>query len=249
VAVLAIVFAPLHVRLLRFMPKRQNLPALATVLIILALVIVPLTLTAASLVQEAANFHESMQAGTWNLGDFFKQFLAVLPSWAIDLRSPRAQGPRRGASEAVRCSHQGQHVLCLRGAGYRAWHDQLPRQLRHHAVPAVLLCARRRGAGEAHYPCHSAPPKQQNALVGKSTAVIRATFKGNLLVAAVQGALGGLSFWFLGISAPVLWAVVMALCSLLPAVGAAIVWFPVAVYFSRRAPSGRGWCSWPMASL
>jgi predicted PurR-regulated permease PerM len=84
-AVLAIVFAPLHVRLLRFMPKRQNLPALATVLIILALVIVPLTLTAASLVQEAANFHESMQAGTWNLGDFFKQFLAVLPPWAIDL--------------------------------------------------------------------------------------------------------------------------------------------------------------------
>jgi predicted PurR-regulated permease PerM len=50
-------------------------------------------------------------------------------------------------------------------------------------------------------------------------------------VAAVQGALGGLIFWFLGISAPVLWAVVMALCSLLPAVGAAIVWFPVAVYF------------------
>jgi hypothetical protein len=47
----------------------------------------------------------------------------------------------------------------------------------------------------------------------------------------VQGALGGLIFWFLGINAPVLWAVVMALCSLLPAVGAAIVWFPVAVYF------------------
>jgi predicted PurR-regulated permease PerM len=59
-------------------------------------------------------------------------------------------------------------------------------------------------------------------------------------VAAVQGALGGLSFWFLGISAPVLWAVVMALCSLLPAVGAAIVWFPVAVYFSRRSLVGGG---------
>ncbi len=35
------------------------------------------------------------------------------------------------------------------------------------------------------------PPEQQPALVDKSTAVIRATFKGNLLVAAVQGALGG----------------------------------------------------------
>jgi predicted PurR-regulated permease PerM len=50
-------------------------------------------------------------------------------------------------------------------------------------------------------------------------------------MAAVQGALGGLIFWLLGIHAPVLWAVVMALCSLLPAVGAAIVWFPVAIYF------------------
>jgi predicted PurR-regulated permease PerM len=80
---------------------------------------------------------------------------------------------------------------------------------------------------------HAIPlsPEQQRALVGKSTAVIRATFKGNLLMAAVQGALGGLIFWLLGIHAPVLWAVVMALCSLLPAVGAAIVWFPVAIYF------------------
>ncbi len=75
------------------------------------------------------------------------------------------------------------------------------------------------------------PPDQQHALVAKSIAVIRATFKGNLLVAAVQGALGGLIFRFLGINAPVLWAVVMALCSLLPAVGAAIVWVPVAIYF------------------
>jgi len=59
--VLAIVFTPLHEWLLRAMPKRQNLPALATVLIILTLVILPLTLLAASLVQEAANFHENMQ--------------------------------------------------------------------------------------------------------------------------------------------------------------------------------------------
>ena len=50
-------------------------------------------------------------------------------------------------------------------------------------------------------------------------------------MAVVQGALGGLIFWFLGIHAPLLWAVLMALLSLLPAVGAALVWLPVAVYF------------------
>jgi predicted PurR-regulated permease PerM len=54
--------------------------------------------------------------------------------------------------------------------------------------------------------------------------------KGTILVAIVQGALGGLIFWLLGIHAPVLWGVVMAFLSLVPAVGAAVVWLPVALY-------------------
>jgi predicted PurR-regulated permease PerM len=68
-------------------------------------------------------------------------------------------------------------------------------------------------------------------LFNNFTTVIRATVRGNVLVAAAQGALGGLIFWFLGVQAPLLWGVVMAFLSLLPAVGAAIVWAPVAVYF------------------
>ena len=84
-AVLAIVFAPLHVWLLRYMPTRQNLAALATLLIVLTLVIVPLTLTAASLVQEAANLQQESESGTWDLGEFFRQALAALPAWATDL--------------------------------------------------------------------------------------------------------------------------------------------------------------------
>ena len=74
------------------------------------------------------------------------------------------------------------------------------------------------------------PDELQQTLFGKFTNVIRATIKGSVVVAIVQGALGGLIFWFLGIKAAVLWAVVMAFLSLLPAVGTAIVWFPVAVY-------------------
>jgi predicted PurR-regulated permease PerM len=61
--------------------------------------------------------------------------------------------------------------------------------------------------------------------------VVRATVKGNLLVALIQGALGGLAFWFLGVSGALLWAGLMAALSLLPAVGAALVWLPVALYF------------------
>ncbi len=49
-------------------------------------------------------------------------------------------------------------------------------------------------------------------------------------MAAAQGALGGLAFWFLAIQAPVLWGVLMAFLSLLPAVGAGLIWAPVALY-------------------
>jgi len=45
-----------------------------------------------------------------------------------------------------------------------------------------------------------------------------------------QGALGGFAFWFLGIHAPLLWGVLMAFLSLLPAIGAGLVWLPVAMY-------------------
>ena len=59
---------------------------------------------------------------------------------------------------------------------------------------------------------------------------MRATVKGSLLVAMAQGALGGLIFWMLDIRAAVLWGVVMTLLSLIPVVGAALVWGPTAVY-------------------
>jgi predicted PurR-regulated permease PerM len=72
------------------------------------------------------------------------------------------------------------------------------------------------------------------------TTVIRATVKGNVVMAIVQGALGGLIFWFLGVHASVLWAVVMAFLSLLPAVGSALVWVPVAIYFLVTGATWQG---------
>ena len=72
--------------------------------------------------------------------------------------------------------------------------------------------------------------EQKRALFSKFTIVIRAMFKGTILVAALQGMLGGIIFWFLGIPAAVLWGVVMAFLSLLPVVGSALIWLPVALY-------------------
>jgi predicted PurR-regulated permease PerM len=82
------------------------------------------------------------------------------------------------------------------------------------------------------------PAQFKRELVDKFRDVLRATVKGNLLVAGIQGMLGGLAFWFLDIKGAMLWAVVMAAFSLLPMIGAGLVWLPVAVYF---ALTGQPW--------
>lgn len=71
---------------------------------------------------------------------------------------------------------------------------------------------------------------REELLFQKFAEVLRATIKGSVLVAMAQGALGGIIFALLDIRAPVLWGVVMSLLSLIPLVGAGLVWAPVSVY-------------------
>src|SRR5688572_10757206 len=80
----------------------------------------------------------------------------------------------------------------------------------------------------------------RRGLFRKFATVVRATVKGNIVVAVIQGALGGLAFAFLGIPGAFLWGTVMALFSLLPAVGTAIVWIPVAVWLLATGSTWQG---------
>ena len=72
--------------------------------------------------------------------------------------------------------------------------------------------------------------RHQQQLLDKFSTVVRATVKGNLVVATIQGALGGVAFWWLGATSALLWGTAMAFVSLLPAVGAALIWAPFAIY-------------------
>ncbi|MEP7118696.1 MAG: AI-2E family transporter [Acidobacteriota bacterium] len=72
--------------------------------------------------------------------------------------------------------------------------------------------------------------RETERLLSKTTDLVVASVGAGLVVAAVQGAIGGLTFWMLGLPAPVVWGVAIAICSLLPVIGATIVWVPVAVW-------------------
>jgi predicted PurR-regulated permease PerM len=63
---------------------------------------------------------------------------------------------------------------------------------------------------------------------------LHATIYGSLTVALVQGILGGLMFWWLGLPAPVLWGAIMALLAVVPGLGTFVVWAPTAIYLALR---------------
>ncbi|UCG53835.1 MAG: AI-2E family transporter [Candidatus Latescibacterota bacterium] len=67
-------------------------------------------------------------------------------------------------------------------------------------------------------------------LVGKFLSVSRATLKGTLVIGVVQGVLAGLAFAVAGIQGAVFWGTVMTVLSIIPGIGAAIVWVPAVVY-------------------
>jgi predicted PurR-regulated permease PerM len=73
------------------------------------------------------------------------------------------------------------------------------------------------------------PEKECDRLMRDTRDLVIASIGAGLLVAAAQGTIGGLAFWLLGMGAPVFWGVMIAFCSLLPVVGAALVWVPAGV--------------------
>src|SRR5687767_13833059 len=103
--IIAIVFRPLYRRLLRSVPERPTLAALATVFVILVLVILPISVVAGMLVQEGLSTYERIESGELNLGRYFQQVFSALPAWATSLLD------RLGLTSMVRIEERLSAVL------------------------------------------------------------------------------------------------------------------------------------------
>ena len=75
------------------------------------------------------------------------------------------------------------------------------------------------------------PEKERERLMTETQDLVIASVGAGLAVAAVQGTIGGVTFWALGLPAPVAWGVAIGICSLIPVVGATLVWVPVALWW------------------
>ncbi|MEK7945533.1 AI-2E family transporter [Pigmentiphaga sp. YJ18] len=231
-AILAIIFFPLQRRLVTAFGGRSNLAALATLGVCVLIVIIPVSVIAGAIVSQGAGLYEQIKAGDIDFRAYLDQAMTALPPTArsllenfglVDVSSVQdklAQMATRGsqffATQALNIGQNTfQFVISLGVMLYLLFF-----LLRDGPV----LSARVRQAlplTEEH----------KRHLFRKFIAVVRATVKGNIVVAITQGVLGGLIFWILDIKGALLWSVVMAFLSLLPAVGAGLIWGPVAIYF------------------
>lgn len=226
---ITIIFAPVQDWLHRRLPGRRNLNAALTLLICLVVVIIPVVFTITSVVGQIADFYRLVESDQVDLTKYVQKVqdgFPTLQSWlarfGIDI-----DNLRENAANAALATGKfvAQHSLSI---GQNAFGFALGVGVMLY-VGFFLL----RDGDKIVRLLYKALPlgdEREYLLFTKFAEVTRATVKGNVVVAIVQGSIGGVAFAALGISGALLWGVVMAIFSMLPAVGASLIWIPVAIY-------------------
>ncbi len=231
-SIIAMLFSPWYRWLLPRVKKRPTLAALLTLAAVVLIVILPLVMIMAVLAREAALVYQRLESGQLNLAGYFQGVFNLLPAWVADFLS------RAGLSDFDSLQRKLTSLL-LQGSQFIATQALSVGQNTFEFLASIFITLYlafflvRDGEQVSRIIRRAIPlaSNHKHELISKFATVVRATVKGNLVVALIQGVLGGLAFWVLGVGAAVLWAVLMAFLSLLPAVGAVLVWFPVAIYF------------------
>ena len=245
--VLALMFMPVHRRLCARLRGRDTLAARGTLLFCMVIVVVPMIFVVGAMVDEATGFTQRLRTGEFNPRTYFEQIQNALPGWSRDLLGRfglfNAQDVVDKLTAAV---VQGGQALTARALAIGQ--NTLMLLVNLGIMLYLLFFFLRDGRDLAQTIRRAVPMQRQHTdfLLSKFATVVRATVKGTVVVALVQGMLGGVAFAFLGIHGAVLWGVVMSVLSLLPAIGAALVWAPVAIYLMATGSmiEGLGLAAW-----
>lgn len=247
-AILGLVFGPLHRALARRLHGRRNLAAALTLLGVSLVVVLPLLAMGISLAREAAQLAEAVQSGRIDVPGMLQKAFEALPAPLASMLAHFGIGDAADLRTRVEASAGrvaqffASHLLTV-GQGTLNIVVEL-----FVALYVAFFMLRDGDTLAARF--WSALPLRREAdrheLRRRVVAVVRATVKGNLVVALVQGALGSLALVVLGIPGALLAGALMAVFSLLPAVGAALVWGPIAAYLLA---TGEAWQALGLAAF
>jgi len=227
--VIAVVFYPLHERIHRAI-RNRNAAALASTILVTILIIVPALVIMFALTREIAEIYESLNARSSESGGLtplLSRAIEARPHWIhrfldlsqLNFRALLAGQLRdAGAFVAARVGRVAGNVVVF---------------LTDVVITLVtLFFLFREGKGVRRRIAAVLPltARQANRLFSGIGNAITASLYGGLGVAATQGIMSGTAYWILGVPAPILFALVTAVFSLIPVIGGALIWVPAAIY-------------------
>lgn len=227
--VFAILFQPVYVRTREAVRGRAALAAFLTTLVVILFVAIPATLLVTAVAQQGLTVYQRVVDGELNVDapiEFGQRMLPTLTSlferYGLDIErlrtwmeSAAVTGSQWIATQALTI---GQNTLTV--------------AVLFILMLYVLFFFFRDGDLIVRGLIRALPmgDEREERLFHRFAEVARATVQGTLVVAAVQGTLGGILLAVGGIQAAVFWGVLMGILSLLPAVGPALVWLPAGIY-------------------
>ncbi len=225
---LSIVFMPLHVKILQKV-NNKNIAALLTIVIASVMVVFPLVWVLQLILQEGLSFYNYLQSGQINFADYFDSIRTNFP-YITEIIEKIGVDP-------TELKEQIKSFVIKTSTLFAQYSAQIGQNLLDALATLGLLLyisffILTDNKKLIQY-LHLALPlgdTREALFFEKFATVTRATIKGSLAVAVAQGALGGMIFAFLDIKGAVLWGSVMIVFSLIPLVGSALIWLPVAVY-------------------
>jgi predicted PurR-regulated permease PerM len=247
---LAAVFAglvhPLYQWILGRMGGRKNLAGVTTLILLLVGVGVPLAGFLALVAAEAVHVSQGAEAWFRDQAGRIDQIRGLLE------RIPLAD---RILPEADQVATQFREIAgrtgpALMGAVAAATRGTLNFILQAFILLYALFYFLVDGPMILHRILYYIPlaPEEKEQLLERFVSVSRATLRGSLLIGVIQGGIAGLAFWVAGVPGPAFWGTVMVVLSIIPAVGAALIWIPAVVYLFMvgEAVAGVGlliWCA------
>lgn len=227
-AVLTTVFFPLQRRYVARFGGRKSLAALATILTIVGLVVVPLFLIGVAVSREAVDLHSQITSGAVDLQApvrFLRRMTPLATDYVGGLGIDVEGLVQRLSTSAVAVSQ------FVAASALGIGQDALRITALFFLMLYILFFFLRDGNRLVATLIRVLPlgDVRERQLLAKFAEVSLATIKGTLVVGVVQGAIGAVLFWALGIPAPVFWGTLMTILSVLPAVGPGLIWLPAAV--------------------
>lgn len=226
--VFGIVFRPVEQRLSARLKHRDSLAAALTVILIVFTVLIPAMLVTSVIASEAASVYNRIHSGELDLNSVQLWFQARSPqleAWLAKLGIEIGQLTSR-VSALVASGSQLAGSLAL-SAG-----QNLTSMVVSFVLMLYLLFFVLRDGQQMIDAIHRAvplPDELERRLFNKFAEVSKATVKGTVIIGLLQGTLGGMIFALLGIHGAAFWGAVMAVASLIPAVGTSLIWAPAAL--------------------